>query len=86
MKDEYICAMCEKTTFCPSILTFNCSYGSVHDGEKIQVSLCGDCADELINSMSADHYKPVEPESDGKVVNIFNYYLGGANAENNISR
>ena len=46
---SFICSMCGKEKYCKSILTVSCGYGSLHDGDLITATICGDCADKVIN-------------------------------------
>lgn len=50
MLKNCICDICGQEFLCPSIITLNAGYGSIHDGERLRLELCGDCFDTLFNS------------------------------------
>lgn len=50
--ENFYCDICGKVDMVPSRLELVASYGSIHDGKRIGLKLCGDCADQTFNSIS----------------------------------
>ena len=46
------CAICGRTDLVMSKLILEANYGSIHDGEVLQIDLCGDCTDKIFASLS----------------------------------
>ncbi len=46
---DFLCPVCGKQDFVPSVITFQANYGSIHDGEQVSVYICGDCLDRLLS-------------------------------------
>ena len=43
---DFICPVCKQESPCyASFVTLQAGYGSVHDGEKAKVRVCGECMD-----------------------------------------
>lgn len=57
--ENFHCDICGKGDLVPSWLALAASYGSIHDGERIRLKLCGDCADQLFYSISEHKAKIV---------------------------
>lgn len=43
---SFMCAICGGQFNFLSRITMQASYGSTHDGDRIEIPLCGDCFDE----------------------------------------
>ena len=45
---DFICPICKQKAPCyTSFVTLQAGYGSIYDGEKAKVRVCGDCMDDL---------------------------------------
>ena len=42
---RFHCEICGKEDEIPSRITIKANYGSVHDGERLTLDICGECAD-----------------------------------------
>ena len=50
--EEYTCPVCNQKSPCyASFVTLQAGYGSVHDGEKAKVRVCGNCMDALYGQL-----------------------------------
>lgn len=48
----FICQVCGKTDLIPSLAILQANYGSSYDGETILLHVCGDCVDEIIETIN----------------------------------
>jgi membrane protease subunit (stomatin/prohibitin family) len=49
---DFICPVCNQKSPCyASFVTLQAGYGSVHDGEKAKVRVCGECIDRLFEKL-----------------------------------
>ena len=49
---DFICPVCKQESPCyASFVTLQAGYGSVHDGEKAKVRICGECIDRLFEKL-----------------------------------
>ena len=49
---DFICPVCKQESPCyASFVTLQAGYGSVHDGEKAKVRVCGNCKDALYEQL-----------------------------------
>lgn len=46
MTDNF-CDICGQEFLCPSVVTLDACYGSIHDGERLRLELCEECFDRL---------------------------------------
>lgn len=61
---DFICPVCKQESPCyASFVTLQAGYGSVHDGEKAKVRVCGDCVDQLFKRLEV---KPANKKSSPK--------------------
>ena len=50
---DFICPVCKQKSPCyASFVTLQAGYGSVHDGEKAKVRVCGACMDNLYRTLT----------------------------------
>lgn len=50
---DFICPVCKQESPCyASFVTLQAGYGSVHDGEKAKVRVCGACMDNLYRTLT----------------------------------
>ncbi len=52
MPDMFICPVCGEGNYSPSIITLQANYGSIHDGERVTIELCGGCFDKLLSAVN----------------------------------
>ena len=48
---DFICPLCGKRDLFPSIVKLEANYGSVYDGERVTVNVCGLCIDSMVERM-----------------------------------
>lgn len=51
MNVDFRCDLCERVDLVPSKVTLEANYGSVHDGERVTLHICGDCMDWMLDSL-----------------------------------
>lgn len=56
--ENFCCDICDQPDLVPSRVELVAAYGSVHDGERVKLKICGDCMDWLFNSISERAQKP----------------------------
>ena len=53
--EDFICPACKQKTPCyASFVTLRAGYGSIYDGEKAMVRICGDCMDRLFEQLEIE--------------------------------
>lgn len=52
MPDMFICPVCGEHDYTPSTITLQANYGSIHDGERVTIKLCGGCFDKLLSAVN----------------------------------
>lgn len=61
--NDFICPLCHEHDYIPSTITMQANYGSIYDGERMKIQLCGECFDMLWNLASVG-LKSEEKECD----------------------
>lgn len=52
---SFCCDICGKEDLIPSRIIIERNYGSIYDGEKLTLEICGDCADRIYSSILKTH-------------------------------
>lgn len=52
MQDMFICPICGDKDYVSSTITLQANYGSIHDGERVTIRLCGECFDKLLSAVN----------------------------------
>lgn len=48
---NFYCDICGKESLIPSRIIIECNYGTIYDGEKLMLEICGDCADRVYSNI-----------------------------------
>ena len=60
---DFICACCGRPDTIASTVTLQANYGSIYDGERVKIPLCGRCFDDLYGKLRGHPYiTPLESE------------------------
>lgn len=51
-----MCELCGSSDIVMSAVRLSCNYGSKYDGEKINLRICGDCADKLFEFIQKENF------------------------------
>ena len=46
---DFICPVCGQRDYVPSMITLRANYGSIHDGDRVTIYICGSCFDKLVS-------------------------------------
>lgn len=50
---SFICEICGQADLIASTIILEANYGSVNDGEHLELNVCGNCIDELFSTIQA---------------------------------
>ncbi len=50
-KTDFICEICGKQDLASSHIRLEANYGSIHDGERLELYVCGDCMDKIFEAL-----------------------------------
>lgn len=48
---DFICPLCREHDLVPSEITLQANYGSIYDGERVIIQLCGECFDVIFGTI-----------------------------------
>lgn len=48
---NFYCDLCGSEGLIPSRIIVECNYGSINDGERLMLEICGNCADRIYSSI-----------------------------------
>jgi len=51
LSESFVCDLCDQTDLVPSLVELAANYGSVHDGERVKLRICGNCMDWLFDGI-----------------------------------
>lgn len=52
---DFVCPVCDQKSPCyASFVTLQAGYGSIHDGEKAKIRICGECIDQLFERLETE--------------------------------
>lgn len=51
--DGFICPFCHEHDYAPSEIILQANYGSIYDGERVVIQLCGECFDKFWEQATA---------------------------------
>ena len=51
---DFICEICGKPDMIASRIRIEANYGSVYDGMRLTLNVCGDCVDRIIKGIIAE--------------------------------
>lgn len=54
-----VCEVCGQEDLCLSTIQLRANYGSIHDGERITLHVCGDCIDRLFDLLLNDEQERI---------------------------
>ena len=48
---DFICEICGQSDLIASTIILKAKYGSVNDGERLELNVCGDCIDKIYGTI-----------------------------------
>lgn len=48
---DFICEICGQLDLIASTIILEANYGSVNDGERLELNVCGDCIDKIYDAI-----------------------------------
>lgn len=57
--NSFICHLCHGSDYVPSEIILRANYGSIYDGERMTIKLCGDCFDKIHEAITENRNKGV---------------------------
>lgn len=48
---SFTCEICGKQDLASSHIRLEANYGSIHDGERLELYVCGDCMDKMFEAL-----------------------------------
>ncbi len=48
---SFICEICGQADLIASSIILEANYGSINDGERLEINVCGDCIDKIYDAI-----------------------------------